>query len=258
MDPREFRKRRKERPEVSSIERARAESAPERAAWKHGLYSRTLEAMPCDEKCRFAAVCPRIGEERECVLEREWMEQRRPLLARAVQENGGDQTTVLPLKQGLLLPGNWPHAFDFCHNLNGGGAMYMPWWGKCRAGGAALSVVDTPADASVAISHPAGGPTRVGVQWDGSLGRFAYPRLMKLMFLPRGDFVALAKAYRRHVQAQGRFVGLREKIARRARQRGLDQQPSAGAVALAQAIEQLPEHKRQQIAEWLFGGDGEE
>jgi len=125
-----------------------------------------------------------------------------------------DQTTVLPLKQGALLPGDFPHAFQLAHNINGGGTMYMPWWGQCRPGGGYLAIVETAADASVVVDHPAGGPTSVGVQWDPSLGRFSIARSMHYVFLERCDFVGLAKAYRRYVKSQGRFVSLSEKIAR--------------------------------------------
>jgi len=47
-----------------------------------------------------------------------------------------------------------------------------------------------------------------------SLGRFAYPRRARLCFLDKGNYVDLAKRYRRHALATGRFVSLREKIAR--------------------------------------------
>ncbi len=130
------------------------------------------------------------------------------------QPAGGDQTTVLPLKQGLLLPSQWGGSFEFSHNINGGGAMYMPWWGQCGPGASFLTIVDTPADASAVISHSQRGPTRVSVQWDASLGRFAYARALRMLFLPGGGFVELAKAYRADVRSRGRLVGLAEKIAR--------------------------------------------
>ena len=33
------------------------------------------------------------------------------------------QSTALPIKQGVLLAGDWPDEFRLCHNINGGGAM---------------------------------------------------------------------------------------------------------------------------------------
>lgn len=125
-----------------------------------------------------------------------------------------DQTTALPIKQGALLAGNWNQTFEFAHNINGGGAMYMPWWGQYRPGGGCLAVVETAADASVVVDHPAGGPTDVGVQWDPSLGRFSHARSIRYVFADRCDFVTLAKTYRSYVESQGRFVSLVEKIAR--------------------------------------------
>jgi hypothetical protein len=125
-----------------------------------------------------------------------------------------DQTTAIPIKQGALLPGDWANALEHVHNVNGGGMMYMPWWGQYGPAGGYLAVVETAADASVVVRHPAGGPTSVGVQWDPSLGRLSYARSIRYVFLAPCDFVSLAKAYRNHLKSRGGFVGLAEKIAR--------------------------------------------
>ncbi len=127
---------------------------------------------------------------------------------------GADATTAIPIKQGALLPGDWGREFQLVHNVNGGGAMYMPWWGQYTADGGYLAVVETVADASVVVDHPAGGPTSVGVQWDPSLGRFASARRMRYLFGAPCEFVTLARAYRNHVLSRGRFVSLTEKVAR--------------------------------------------
>ncbi len=99
MDPAEFRRRRAEAADHGrggepvarreSMERARAESPPERAAIKHGLFAEGLAYMPCDN-CALADQCPHYQAGQQCPLERAWMDQFRPLVAQAVQARGLD------------------------------------------------------------------------------------------------------------------------------------------------------------------------
>jgi hypothetical protein len=90
----------------------------------------------------------------------------------------------------------------------------MPWWGYQQGRSAALVLLETPADAGVRFAHPAGGPTRLDVRWVHSLGRWAYPRQVRMCFLDEGGYVDLAKRYRRFAIESGTFVSLKEKIAR--------------------------------------------
>ena len=95
--------------------------------------------------------------------------------------------------------------------------LYQPWWGHQQGTSALLVILETPDDAGCHFAHPAGGPTRIGPQWEHSLGRWAYPRRARMCFLDQGNYVDLAKRYRRHAIASGRFVSLREKIVRNPR-----------------------------------------
>ncbi len=123
-------------------------------------------------------------------------------------------TTVVPFMQGMLLPRDWPEKTWLYDTLSFGRGLYQPWWGHQQGAAACLVILETPDDAGCHFEHPAGGPTRLGPRWVHSLGRWAYPRRVRLCFFDRGDYVDLAKRYRRHAQAGGRWVSLREKTAR--------------------------------------------
>jgi hypothetical protein len=127
---------------------------------------------------------------------------------------GSFDATVVPFMQGMLLPKNWPEKTWLYDTLSFGRGLYQPWWGHEQGKAALLVLLETPDDGGCHFDHPAGGPTRIGPQWTHSLGRWAYPRRARLCFLDQGNYVDLAKRYRRHAVETGRFVSLREKISR--------------------------------------------
>ncbi|MGZ7065402.1 MAG: DUF5696 domain-containing protein [Candidatus Aminicenantales bacterium] len=122
--------------------------------------------------------------------------------------------TVVPFMQGMLLPKEWPRKVSLYDEISYGRGLYMPWWGHQQRDAAVLVLLETPADAGIRFIHPAGGPTRADVRWLHSLGRWSYPRSVRYAFLERGNYVALAKRYRRYALETGNFVSLKEKIAR--------------------------------------------
>jgi len=140
----------------------------------------------------------------------------RELLWPASFEPGSFASAVVPFMQGMLLPKNWPRAVRLYDALSYGRGLYMPWWGFDRGAESVLVLLETPDDAGCRFDHPAGGPTSIDVRWVHSLGRWSYPRVVRFAFLDPGGYVGLAKRYRRHVAETGRFVPLREKIARNA------------------------------------------
>jgi hypothetical protein len=122
--------------------------------------------------------------------------------------------TVVPFMQGMLLPRDWPKKVYLYDTLSYGRGLYMPWWGYQKGDSAAMLILETPTDGGCHFSHPAGGPTRIGTQWVHSLGKMNYPRRARLCIVRNGNYVALAKRYRRQVIETGAFVSLKEKIAR--------------------------------------------
>ena len=141
--------------------------------------------------------------------------------------------TVLNHVRGNLLPRNWKYAYHPFRSFTGEQeaadvtvdttsvivsnlveCWSQSWWGFQKEKSAMLLIVETPDDASYDFSHPAGGPTVIGPRWLASLGKFSYPRSLRMCFFKKGNYVTLAKRYRKHIQDIGQFVSLKEKIAR--------------------------------------------
>ena len=138
--------------------------------------------------------------------------------------------TVLSNGRGTLLPRDWPKEYFPIRTITPEGKIAatdhsvlqshvieswsMSWWGFQRGKSALMFIVETPDDAAYQFSHPAGGPTVIGPRWLATLGRFGYPRSVRLVFFDEGNYVSMAKRYRQHVMDTGLFVSLREKIAR--------------------------------------------
>lgn len=137
--------------------------------------------------------------------------------------------TVMSHYRGILLPRTWPAAF---HPIRAGASWpderteiqsnvieswSMSWWGFQKGPSAMMVIVETPDDAAYQFRHPAGGPTVIGPRWRASLDRFRYPRAARMVFFDRGNYVDMAKRYRRHAIDAGLFVPLKQKIAQQPR-----------------------------------------
>ncbi len=122
--------------------------------------------------------------------------------------------TVIPAMQGMLLPRDWPRKVFLYDPMTYGRGLYMPWWGFQMGKSAAALILETPEDAGCSMQHPAGGPTLMETVWVHSLGKLGFPRRARIAFFDEGNYVTLAKRYRRHVIETGHFVSLKEKIAR--------------------------------------------
>ncbi len=137
--------------------------------------------------------------------------------------------TILSNGRGNLLPRNWPKEFYPIRSIKDGKVVStdhsvlqshviecwsMSWWGFQQGKAAMMIICETPDDAAYQFEHPAGGPTVIGPRWLSSLGRLGYPRSCRFCFFDEGNYVTLAKRYRRHVQENGLFVSLKEKVAR--------------------------------------------
>jgi hypothetical protein len=137
---------------------------------------------------------------------------------------------VLSNRWGTLLPRNWPSEYSPIREMTKDGKVdpsdssvvesnliecwSMSWWGFQKGESAMMIIVETPNDASYKFNHPAGGPTVMGPRWRAQLSKFGYPRSLRLIFFPKGNYVTMAKRYRRYVMDIGQFVSLKEKIAR--------------------------------------------
>ena len=138
--------------------------------------------------------------------------------------------TVLSNGRGTILPRNWPKEYFPIRAITPEGKVAatdhsivqshvieswsMSWWGFQKGKSAMMVIVETPDDAAYQFNHPAGGPTVIGPRWLATLGHFGYPRSVRFSFFENGNYVDMAKRYRRYVMDTGLFVSLQEKIAR--------------------------------------------
>ena len=149
--------------------------------------------------------------------------------------------TVISSDNGTLLPRDWPKPYHPIQRAEGDHSVVqshlieswsMSWWGFLQGESAMIVIVDTPDDGAYTFHHPAGGPTSMGPSWRAQLGRFGYVRSLRMGFLPKGGYVALAKRYRRYVMDSGLFVGLKTKIAQKPVVQSLIGTPFVGASVL--------------------------
>lgn len=161
--------------------------------------------------------------------------------------------TVLSNDSGELLPRDWPTPYYPIHRAKLDTSIIqshlieswsMSWWGFQKGTAAMMVIVETPDDAAYTFSHPAGGPTSMGPSWKPQLRRFGYPRRLRMVFLPKGNYVDLAKRYRRYVMDTGLFVSLKEKIARDPMVANLIGAPVAGARILRNVNPQSPRYDK--------------
>jgi len=199
---------------------AEKRAAPYRNGFRSGIKV-SLEDFPLtDGRTAGARIDLFVGidgpdEDLVCrVLARDGDVRVRELLWPASFEPASFDAAVVPFMQGMLLPKDWPKAVRLYDSMSYGRGLYMPWWGFSSGAASVIVLLETPDDAGCRFDHPAGGPTAIDVRWVHSLGRFSYPRVVRFAFLDAGGHVGLAKRYRRHVVEAGRFVSLREKIAR--------------------------------------------
>ena len=137
--------------------------------------------------------------------------------------------TLLPSGRGMMLPRDWPQEYFPIRHIKDGKidpsdhtvlqshvieSWSMSWWGFQKGKSAMMVIIETPDDAAYQFSHPAGGPTVIGPRWLNSLGKFSYLRTARMCFFEQGNYVTLAKRYRRYAMDTGLFVSLKEKIAR--------------------------------------------
>jgi hypothetical protein len=123
---------------------------------------------------------------------------------------GSDGYTVMPVRQGILIPSDHPEdlyleAFALSRDCP------MAWFGAVRDGQGYLAILETPFDGAASLDHTGGGPTKVRVRWRPSRGTLAYPRKVRYTLLRDADHTTLARLYRDHARASRQFRSLRDK-----------------------------------------------
>ena len=191
--------------------------------WGHAgaLLGLRLHLTVCLEGADEELVCDVATEERDTVVrELNW--------PTALDARNVDYT-LLPNGRGNLLPREWPKEYFPIRKITDGKidptdhsvlqshvieSWSMSWWGFQRGKSAMMVICETPDDAAYQFEHPAGGPTVIGPRWLATLGRLGYLRSCRMCFFEDGNYVTMAKRYRRYAQETGLFVSLKEKIAR--------------------------------------------
>jgi len=199
------------------------------AGWRHGLVPDA--APPPLDLTLYLTVCLE-GKDEDLVFDvaaKEGNAALRELNWPTALDSREIDYTLLPSGRGLLLPRDWPQEYYPIRHIKNGKVdpsdhtvlqshviecWSMSWWGFQKGDSAMMVIVETPDDASYQFSHPAGGPTVIGPRWLNSLGKFSYMRTARMCFFEHGNYVTMAKRYRRYVMDTGLFVSLKEKIAR--------------------------------------------
>ena len=119
----------------------------------------------------------------------------------------GEGYTVLSRMQGSLIPAGLDVKVEngFIYERDG----YMPLYGQIKGGCGYAAIYETPFDARYDFDNGEVQPFFIP-----SLGKMSYAREMIFSFFPVGDFNTIAKIYREYRRERGKFVTLREKIAK--------------------------------------------
>ncbi|MBQ8409012.1 MAG: hypothetical protein IJY39_09130 [Clostridia bacterium] len=122
----------------------------------------------------------------------------------------GEGYTVLSRMQGSLIPAGYAVKIEngMIYERDG----YMPLFGQVHNGCGYAAIYETPFDARYDFEDGEVQPFFIP-----SLGSMSYAREMIFTFFPEGDFNTVAKIYRKYRRERGKFVTLREKIARNPR-----------------------------------------
>lgn len=106
---------------------------------------------------------------------------------------------------------HWVHRM----NVSSHSGLNMPFWALGAEDQGLLAILDTPDDAALEVVKAVRQSIAVEVSWRGSLGTLRSSRRIRVRPLAEDSYVAAALAYRAHVQRQGRFKSLAEKIEER-------------------------------------------
>jgi len=95
------------------------------------------------------------------------------------------------------------------------GMFSMPWFGAAKRRSAYIAIVDTPDDAGayITVLDPRN-KERLAISpvWEQSYGGLRYPRSITYRFISDGDYVSMAKIFRKYAMERGFYKSLKDKI----------------------------------------------
>ena len=123
---------------------------------------------------------------------------------------------VIPMNEGILYPVDDSAVAPLSMEAYSGSMMSMPWFGQIRgeAGPGVMTILETRADAGIRVDRPLTGEQPLLCAWpfwEPSRGSLRYNRVARHVLFGAGGYVAQAKRYRDHAQAQGLLTTLAEK-----------------------------------------------
>ena len=157
--------------------------------------------------------------------------------------------TVLPLKQGSLIPADEEYSLENV-NANDDTVMvyaancYLPLFSQIRNKCGYLAIFETPFDAAYQRRGH-----KIAPIWKPSLGLMAYPRKLLFRFFENCDHNIIAKSYREYARDHGLLSTLKEKIAKN---------PKVEKIFGAPIVDvSLAWHKQPESNEFILGNDYE-
>lgn len=122
---------------------------------------------------------------------------------------------VVPLQEGMLIPGDFP-VEDFPWRLRYfGWQLSMPFIGVVDGESGWIEIVETPNDFEIVKDKDKDGKLLIKNRWISQMGVFGYNRHIKYCFFDKGGYAAMAKRYRQYAKDKGLFKSLKEKNAAR-------------------------------------------
>jgi len=125
-----------------------------------------------------------------------------------------DGYLVLPYAHGYICEFNPEiepsESTDYIYS----GKVTMPFFGIVKGETGFAAVVKTPYDCMLQVKVNVEGRFAISPLWIFEEGRLNYQRRIDYFFLPHATYVDIAKTYRKTLIEEGRFVTLKEKIAK--------------------------------------------
>lgn len=118
---------------------------------------------------------------------------------------------AIPVYGGCIVPTDWSSAI----NLNFDGIFWVTptWLTFVRPDGALLFYPETPYDMGLRFNYNPRESIFGKFAWKSCWGELRYPRRMRYVVQPGGDYVTASKRFRTHAKDVGFFRSLRDKIA---------------------------------------------
>lgn len=167
-----------------------------------------------------------------------------PLRLFPVRTTSEDGYITMPQEQGILIPSQFSQGYF--RNLNwvweriagwgrSSSSPSMPWFGAKKGSSSFVCIVETPDDVTYSLiandvrppepametgslreNEPFFSPriSAIWPTWNSVKGELGYVRVARYIFQPHGGYVEMCKTYRKYAQKTGKFVTLKEKIAK--------------------------------------------